>query len=388
MKIDWKTCLRVGISIFLLYLGIHYWPGISGTLGTAVSAASPLIAGIIMAYPVNILMSFYERHYFPKSTKKAVTKSRRAVCLIGAIITLLAVMALIIGLVAPQLVACIKMVIDYVPGAMKVVIAKLEQFSFISDEVINALKSIDWKSKIGDIAETLTSGLGSVMDVAVTAVSSVFSVLSTAVIGFIFALYALLSKDKISSQLKRLFSSFVPEKIYSKVTYVLSVTNDCFRRFIVGQCTEAVILGSLCAVGMLILRLPYAAMIGALVAFTALIPIVGAFIGAGVGAFLILTQSPVKALIFLVFIVVLQQVEGNLIYPRVVGSSMGLPGIWVLAAITVGGGVMGITGILISVPVAATIYKLIRNYLNAKEAAAAEEAAAEEIPAETECTNE
>ena len=370
MKIDWKTCIRVGISIFLLYLGIHYWPSISGALGTAVSAASPLIAGIIMAYPVNILMSFYERHYFPKSTKKSVIRSRRAVCLIGAIITLLAIIALIIGLVAPQLVACVKMVIDYLPGAMKTLIAKLEQFSFISDEVINTLKSIDWKSKIGDIAKTLTSGLGSVMDVAFSAVSSVFSVLSTALIGFIFALYALLGKDKIFSQLKRLFSSYIPEKIYEKTAYVLSVANDCFRRFIVGQCTEAVILGSLCAIGMLILRLPYAAMIGALVAFTALIPIVGAFIGAGVGAFLILTQSPVKALIFLIFIVVLQQVEGNLIYPRVVGSSMGLPGIWVLAAITVGGGVMGITGILVSVPIAATIYKLIRNSLVAKEEAA------------------
>ena len=368
MKIDWKTCIRVGISIFLLYLGIHYWPNISGTIGTAVSAASPLIAGIIIAYPVNILMSFYERHFFPKSAKKSVIRIRRPICLIGAIITLLAIIALIVGLVAPQIVACVKMVI-----------AKLEQFSFISDEVINTLKSIDWKSKIGDIAETLTSGLGSVMDVAFTAVSSVFSVLSTALIGFIFAMYALLSKDKISSQLKRLFSNVVPEKIHNKITYILSVANDCFRRFIVGQCTEAVILGSLCAIGMLILKLPYAAMIGALVAFTALIPIVGAFIGAGVGAFLILMQSPVKALVFLVFIVILQQVEGNLIYPRVVGSSMGLPGIWVLAAITVGGGVMGITGILISVPIAATIYKLIRNSLIAKE----EAAKAEEIPEET-----
>lgn len=385
MKIDWKTCARVGISIFLLYLGIHYWPSISGTLGTAFSAASPLIVGIIIAYPVNILMTFYEKHYFPKASKNAVIKSRRPICLIGAIITLLAIIALIIGLVAPQLVACVKMVIDYLPGAMKTLIAKLEQFSFISDEVINTLKSIDWKSKIGDIAQTLTSGIGSVMDVAFTAVSSVFSVLSTAVIGFIFALYALLSKDKISSQLKRLLINIIPEKIYNKITYVLSITNDCFRRFIVGQCTEAVILGSLCAIGMLILRLPYAAMIGALVAFTALIPIVGAFIGAGVGAFLILTQSPVKALIFLIFIVVLQQVEGNLIYPRVVGSSMGLPGIWVLAAITVGGGVMGITGILISVPIAATIYKLIRNHLNSKEKAAreAEKLLAEQAEAET-----
>lgn len=378
MKIDWKTCIRVAVSIFLLYLGIHYWPSISGVIGTAFSAATPLVVGIIMAYPVNILMGFYERHYFPKSTKKFVNKSRRIVCLIGAIITLLAVIALIIGLIAPQLVACVKMVIDYMPGAMKMLIARLEHFNFISDDIINMLKSIDWKSKIGDIAKTLTSGLGSVMDVAVSAVSSVFSVISSAVIGFIFALYILLGKDKISGQLKRIFSNYVPNKIYEKITYVLSVANDCFRRFIVGQCTEAVILGSLCAIGMAILRLPYAAMIGALIAFTALIPIVGAFIGAGVGAFLILMQSPIKALVFLIFIVILQQIEGNLIYPRVVGSSMGLPGIWVLAAITVGGGVMGIMGILISVPIAATVYKLIKNDLSTKEA----ESRVEEAPAE------
>ncbi len=369
MKIDWKTCLRVGISIFLLYLGIHYWPNISSFCGTALSAATPLTVGAIIAYLINILMTFYERHFFQKSTKKAVSKIRRPLCLTGAIITLAAVIALIVGLVAPQLAACVKMVIDYLPGAMKMLVAKLEQFSFISDELINTLKTIDWKSKIGDIVQTLTSGLGSVMDVAFSAVSSVFSGLSTALIGFIFALYVLLCKDKISAQLNRLFSRYIPSKIYEKTRYVISVADGCFHRFIVGQCTEAVILGSLCAIGMLILRLPYAAMIGALIAFTALIPIVGAFIGAGIGAFLILMDSPVKALIFLIFIVVLQQIEGNLIYPRVVGSSMGLPGIWVLAAITVGGGVMGIMGILISVPVAATIYKLIKNDLDEKEKA-------------------
>ena len=144
----------------------------------------------------------------------------------------------------------------------------------------------------------------------------------------------------------------------------MGIANDCFHKFIVGQCTEAVILGSLCMVGMLVLRLPYAPMIGALVAFTALIPIVGAFIGAGVGAFLILMVSPSKAVIFLVFIIVLQQIEGNLIYPRVVGSSMGLPGIWVLAAVTVGGGVMGIPGMMIGVPLMAVIYKLVKENIN------------------------
>ena len=150
----------------------------------------------------------------------------------------------------------------------------------------------------------------------------------------------------------------------ANVHHVLSVLNECFHKYIVGQCTEALILGGLCTLGMLILQLPYATMTGAVIAFTALIPVAGAYIGAGVGAFMILTVSPVKAIIFLIFIVILQQLEGNLIYPRVVGSSMGLPGIWVLAAVTVGGGVMGIPGMLLCVPLAAAFYKLLREDVN------------------------
>ena len=155
--------------------------------------------------------------------------------------------------------------------------------------------------------------------------------------------------------------------IYTKTKYILTVLNDCFHKYIVGQCTEAVILGVLCTLGMLLLRLPYATMTGTVVAFTALIPVAGAYIGAAVGAFMILTVSPMKAVIFLIFLVVLQQLEENLIYPRVVGSSMGLPAIWVLAAVTIGGGVMGIAGMLLGVPLAAAIYRLLREYVNKGE---------------------
>lgn len=366
-KLDWKTCIKIAVSIFALYLCIHYWPNISSVLGTVFSASAPIFIGIIMAYIINILMSFYERHYFKKSVKKAVIKSRRPVCLVGAIITLLGIIALIIGLVVPQLISCIKLLVAELPGVIDIVIEKLRQFDFISKDLINTLSSIDWKSKIGDIAQTLTSGLGNVMDIAVTAVTSVVSGVSNVVIGFIFALYLLMDKDNLFRRCKRMINRYVPKRFADKIYHVMSIANDSFHRFIVGQCTEAVILGGLCMAGMLILRLPYAAMIGALVAFTALIPIVGAFIGAGVGAFLILTESPTKALIFLIFIIVLQQIEGNLIYPRVVGSSIGLPGVWVLAAVTVGGGVMGIGGMMIAVPAVSVIYKLLKENLNKAE---------------------
>jgi predicted PurR-regulated permease PerM len=157
---------------------------------------------------------------------------------------------------------------------------------------------------------------------------------------------------------------FIPEKWYEKTTHVIGVLNESFRKYIIGQCTEALILGTLCTIGMLILRIPYASMIGALVGVTALVPIAGAYIGALVGGFIILTESPIKALVFIIFIVVLQQIEGNIIYPKVVGFSIGLPGIWVLAAITIGGGIFGIYGMLIAVPLAATVYKLLKEHVN------------------------
>ena len=363
-KLEWKTCLKIGSVIFVLFLLIHYWSNISGIIGTVISAATPIFIGLVMAYIINILMSFYERHYFPKSTKKTVLKIRRPVCLTGAILSIIGIVALVIVLIAPQLANCVKLLVAELPGAIKLAINKLKELNILSDDLFNSLSAIDWKSKIGDIVKTLTTGLGSVMDVAVSAVTSVFSGVSNAVIGFIFALYLLLDKNRLSGQVKRVSDRYIPHRFAEKITHILSVANDCFHRFIVGQCTEAVILGTLCMVGMLILRLPYAPMIGALIAFTALIPIVGAFIGAGVGAFLIFMESPIKAVIFLVFIVILQQIEGNLIYPKVVGSSIGLPGIWVLAAVTVGGGVLGISGMMIGVPAAAAVYRLIKENLN------------------------
>jgi predicted PurR-regulated permease PerM len=235
---------------------------------------------------------------------------------------------------------------------------------------MTALESIDWRSRIGQIVELVSTSLGSVVDVLYAAISSVFSVLVTSLVGLIFAVYVLVSKENLRRQWLKLTGRYLPEIWHKRLNYVLATVNDCFHRYIVGQCLEAVILGVLCAVGMWILRLPYAAMVGALIAFTALIPVAGAYIGAGVGAFMILTVSPMKALLFLVFIVVLQQLEGNIIYPRVVGSSIGLPGIWVLAAVTIGGGIMGIAGMLLGVPVTAALYRILQEDLHHRENAA------------------
>ncbi len=360
MKLQWKTCLKVGISIFLLYLCIAYWPGVARFVTTLLGAATPLVVGFVVAYLVNILMAAYERHYFPKTRKTFLIKSRRPVCMLGAFVTLVAVVALVIYLVVPELVSCVQLLLAEVPGAIETVIEKLDSRELIPENIMETLASVNWKSRLEQVFSVLTAGVGSAVGTVIGVVSSVFSGLVTGFLAVIFAIYLLAGKEKLCAQGDLLMKRYVRKTWCDRVKHILAVADDCFHRYIVGQCLEALILGLLCTLGMWLLRLPYATMIGALIAFTALIPVAGAYIGAGVGAFMILTVSPVKALIFLIFILVLQQLEGNLIYPRVVGSSMGLPAIWVLAAVTVGGGVMGIGGMLLGVPVAAVIYRLLR----------------------------
>lgn len=365
-KIDTKSLIKVALVIFALYLAIHYWGHAAGILKTLLGAAVPVIIGAVISYPLNILMSFYEKHLFPKSEKKLAVRSRRGLALTLAILTLVGLIALIIALVVPQLVSCVKLLVAEVPDFFNMVVAKLSEFEFVPEDIIAALSKIDWKSRITDIIKTVYSGLGSVMDVVVTTVSSLVSGVTTAFLAIIFAIYLLLGKDKIGSQLKKVMHHFIPERITEKFDYVRKVADESFHKFIVAQCTEALILGGLCTVGMLILRLPYAAMIGAVTVVTAFIPVVGALLGGAIGAFLILMESPVKALIFLVFIILLQQIEGDLIYPRVVGSSMGLPSIWVLTAVTLGGGMFGVLGMMLSVPLASTMYTLLRNEVYGK----------------------
>ena len=361
MKLRWRDCLKVGVSIFLLYLAVHYWQTAANLVSTLVGAALPLIIGGVVAYLVNILMANYECRWKDNPKKPGLIKLRRPVCMLLAFLTLVAIVALVCGLIIPQLVDCVGLIIAELPGVMADAIDLAEQWKLFSPEVLASLESIDWNEQIGKLVGVVTSGIGDVVSLVVSAVSSVFSFLVTTLLSLIFSIYLLSGKEELASQVDRLAKRYIGSRFYGKLVYFLHTLDDCFHRYIVGQCTEAVILGALCAVGMGILRLPYALMVGALVAFTALIPVAGAYIGAGVGAFMILTVDPFKALIFLIFIVVLQQLEGNLIYPKVVGSSMGLPGIWVLAAVTVGGGLAGVVGMLLGVPLAAALYRIIRD---------------------------
>lgn len=358
-RVETATCVKIAIAIFAIYISTRYWPQVARFLSRLLEASETLTIGAIIAFLVNILMSKLERIIMPKAQKRAAQTARRVICMLLAFILLLGIVALILWLILPQLISCIEILIAEVPPFFSSVIKWLQTTELLPDDIMAELASIDWKSNLTKIFDVLTAGLGSIFDIVITTVTSVFSGIVTALVSIIFSVYILLGKEQIRSQIIRFEKCYLKLSKLKKFNHIVNTVKESFESFIVGQCKEAVILGVLCTVGMWIFRFPYATMIGALIGFTALIPVAGAYIGGAVGAIMIMTESPFKAILFVIFLVVLQQLEGNLIYPKVVGESIGLPGIWVLAAVTIGGGVMGIMGMLVGVPIVAAAYKLI-----------------------------
>ena len=364
IKQDFKKMLGFAGALILVFLIIHYWEKVEGVISLGISAATPLIIGCVMAYVINILMGFYENWYDKLFKVEIALKVKRIVCLILAFASLFGIVALIVNLVLPELINCIASFIRLIPGALQMVVSFVGEDRILEmfPELQNGFDFSNVSTQVEQLIRTVLGGVGGAVGSIVTAVSSMFSIIVNVVIGLIFSLYVLLDKEGLGRRCRTLISTYLP-KAAEKIFYVADVLDDSFHSFIVGQCIEAVVLGGLCVIGMLILQLPYAVMIGVFIGFTALIPIAGAYIGAGVGAVMILTVSPLQALQFIIFILVLQQIEGNLIYPKVVGESIGLPGIWVLTAITIGGGVLGVGGMLLAVPLFAAGYRLIREDL-------------------------
>lgn len=370
ISVTGRTCARLGVVFFLVYLAVTWWSPLLNLLGKAISAAAPLIIGFALAYVVNILMSLYERHYFTKRRdEKWVKKSRRAVCLILAIATILGVIVVVLWLVIPQLTKAITLINDQIPSLLEDLSKNEEIMRFLPEEIQEAIQNLDYQKLVQGVMGFLTNGASaSTGIVSLTGlVGSLTSGFMTVFMGFIFSIYILMGKEKLGSQFRRMFQSYLSAEWVGRIDPFLSVVNNCFHSYIVGQVTEGVIIGVLCAIGMWIFRLPYAAMVGTVVGVTALIPIMGCYLGAGVGALMCLSVSPVKAVEFLVFIFCLQQLEDNLVYPRVVGTSLGLPGIWVLASVAVGGGIGGFAGMILAVPVMATLYQLLRSDVHARE---------------------
>lgn len=371
----------------MVFLVIRYWEKLESLISVGIGAATPLLVGCGMAYVINILMSFYEKWYDKLFRVEIALKIKRIVCLILAFLSLFGIVALIVNLVLPELINCLASFIRLIPGALQTVVDLIgeERILNMFPELQNGFDFSNISTQVEQLIKTVIGGVGGAVDSIVSAVSSMVSVVVNVVIGLIFSLYVLLDKESLGKRCKRMISTYL-SKPADRIFYVVDVLDESFHSFIVGQCIEAVVLGVLCIVGMLLLRFPYAVMIGVFIGFTALIPIAGAYIGAAVGAVMILTVSPFQAVQFLIFIVILQQLEGNLIYPRVVGQTIGLPGIWVLTAITIGGGVLGVGGMLLAVPLFAAGYRLLREDLARRTPAPIEENV--EIISDEQCSKE
>lgn len=368
VKQNFKKMLGLAGALIVVFLVIHYWGKLEGLISVGVGAAMPLIIGCVLAYVINILMKTFENWYDKLFKVEVARKIKRVACLILAFLSLAGIIALIINLVLPELINCIASFIRLIPGALQTVVDIVgeEQILQMFPELQKGFDFSSISSQVEQLIKTVLGGVGGAVGSIMNVVTSAVSVVVNVVIGLIFSLYVLLDKEGLGRRCKTLISTYF-SKASDKIFYVAKVLDESFHSFIVGQCLEAVVLGTLCVIGMLIFRFPYAVMIGVFIGFTALIPVAGAYIGAAVGAIMILTVSPIQAVEFLIFIVVLQQLEGNLIYPKVVGKSIGLPGIWVLTAVTVGGGVLGVGGMLLAVPLFAAGYRLIREDISRRK---------------------
>lgn len=332
----------------------------------------PFVLGGVIAFIVNIPMTFLEKKIFGKlkeaKGKKHIWAERlaRPLSLVLTWLAILGIIAVVVLVVVPELGRTIlglgKTLQDFVPEVQKWAIELFRD----NEEIVKAISEINfkWDELLGNMVDFLRNGAGSVLDTTMEAAKNIISGVTTFFIAFVFSIYVLLQKEKIGEQVKKLMYAFMPEDWRNIFLALGTVFNKSFTNFFTGQCLEAVILGLMFLVVMTIFRLPYALLISVLIAFTALIPMFGAFIGCGVGALLIFMISPMKALIFIIVFLVLQQIEGNFIYPHVVGNSVGLPSIWVLVAVTVGANLMGVVGMLIFIPLMSVVYTMLRGIVN------------------------
>ncbi len=345
-------------------------------ISVAMGAVFPLIMGTVIAYIFNIVLNFFEKHYFPKKNTEFINRSRRPVCIVLSFLSAIVIIVIVLTIVIPEIISAFKLLTDKIPPVLNdwkdSFLRKLSEYPEIQKEAKELLNefdmtSLDWATITQKAADVIQGGIMGIISSAVGIVGTVAVTVTNIVLAVIFAVYLLARKDKLLKDINRIQKTYGNNELNKKINRIFATANETFRNFFVGQFIEAILLGCLCFIGMLILRLPYAGMSGALIGVTALIPIVGAFLGAGISAFIIFTENPMQAFVFLVFLIILQQLEGNVIYPKVVGNTVGLPGIWVLAAITVGGGLWGIAGMLIGVPLTATIYKLCFENLEKRE---------------------
>ena len=364
----YQKYIPMAIVGFVFYLAILYWKSFVALVGSIIKASSAMIIGLLMAYVVNILMIQFEKLY-QHIFKKKYQKAKRPLCIILSYLSVVLLFALLVSIIVPQIIDATELLLKNSFKALSPYFNDLSKYpqlkSFITpiETFLSDLSKGSLSSTSTDMLKHLFTGASGLLSNMTKVLSSIAGIVATLFFGFMFSLYLLGSKETLLAQLNRVLKTYLP-KAYPTISYVAHVFNESIKNFVIGQVTEALIIGVLAALGCTILRFPYALMVGAIIGTTALIPVLGAYLGALVSAFLIFTISPVKAIQFLIFIVILQQFEDNLIYPRVVGTSLGLPGIWVLASITVFGGVFGFGGVIFGVPITSALYTLLRNDLH------------------------
>ncbi len=361
-KIAGKWVLILFSLCCVIFLGLNHLSAVGEAVNFVVQLIYPLILGFIFAVIIHVPLSFFEKHLFRKTKKMKLQKLRHIVALTLSFVLVAVVVFGVITLVIPELVKAGGFLVD----TAKKVIDMLAAADAGQENIFSNL-NINWTQIRQSVDEWVKNSSGKLISGAANIFGAAAGSVMDLVFAVIFSVYMLACKDTLLRQLKRLMRAWLPEKVTEQAFHVGQVCSVSFHSFIVGQVTEAAILGSLCALGMLILGLPNVLMISILVGVCALIPIIGAYFSAVVGAFMILIVDPVKALIFLIFLLILQQLEGNLIYPRVVGNKIKLPAIWVLAAVTIGGGLAGPFGMLIGVPLASALYALVREWTEKRE---------------------
>lgn len=361
-----KIVLLIAFTI-LLYLGLQNLSSVLQALAALLGLLSPFIIGLFIAFILNVPLRLFENRVFACLFRKRASggarlweKARRPVCIVLSIATVTALLCFILFLVIPEMARAFTGVARAIPGLAAQLESYLLSLGLDYQTGLDAISRIDWNKMISSAMEFLKNGAAGFLSATYNITSSIFSGVLNFILGFIFSLYILTQKEKLTRQIKQILCACLPARPAARIIEIGALSNRIFCSFINGQLVEAVIIGVLCLAGMSVLRIPYALTISVLVGFTALIPVFGAFIGTAVGALLIVTVSPVKALVFILFILILQQLEGNLIYPHVVGTSVGLPGIWVMVAVTLGGSTFGVLGMLVGVPLCSVIYSIVR----------------------------
>ncbi|MDY5612770.1 AI-2E family transporter [Dysosmobacter sp.] len=361
-----KGLLLVVCGGAAFYVALQHLNVVAHALGWLAGILAPFLLGAAIAFILNVPMRAIERNLFPNTRRGGGV--RRPLALVLTLVAVIGVLVLASCVIGPGVRDAVKSIASQAPAAFDRLynwLLGLEQYLPQIETWVQDL-SIDWKSLSQKAIQLAQSWGGSLLSTGGGLIGGVVSGVSTFVIGLIFSFYILLQKEKLSRQGRQVLYGLLSVKRADRVLEVLRLANRTFSSFLSGQCTEAVILGTLFVVTMTIFRLPYAVLVGVLIALTALIPIVGAFIGCGVGALLIAVTDPWKAVVFVILFLVLQQIEGNLIYPHVVGSSVGLPSIWVLAAVTLGGKLMGVAGMLFFIPLCSVLYALFRDYVKSR----------------------